>query len=422
MYKSEDVTEDVLNGIKLLPHQIAAVRSCCDHEISTIVSPTGSGKTECICSIAMLLKCPTIIIAEEKVVIDQIKERLELRGVVDEAGLFYAGKSPTGQLVCVGSLASLMPPSKIVRRHNESVESYERKVRSYKTRFANFKKYKELIGRCELLMVDEADRAVNQQYKKLILRYTNSRYLYGFTATLPDPKEDRLNWINMNELLGSVVFRAGREELEAIGRIIPIRYITTVIGKPDKFNRDAFDIAVDKWINKNDDLHNKVAKIVKSFPNDNFMILVENIALGQKLESIIPNSSFIYGDTRAKKRDDIIDKFEKKTLRVLIGSKILKRGLDLAGGVDNLIVCASSRKNAEIEQKIGRAVRLNKRGWSRVFDFLFVGNAYLYMHSRKRLKRICQIGYPSMVIAGNTQLDGYKVIKPGFNLFKHLKQ
>ena len=105
---------------------------------------------------------------------------------------------------------------------------------------------------------------------------------------------------------------------------------------------------------------------------------------------------------------------------MLIGSKILKRGLDLDGGCDNLIICASSKKNAEIEQKIGRAVRLNKRGWSRVFDFLFVGNMYLYMHSRKRLKRICQIGYPSIVIAKGVKLDGNKVIRPGFNLFKHL--
>lgn len=428
MFNEDDIKRDILSGITLMDHQIEGIKACtkrtksgfCLNETGIMFYSTGSGKTELMCGIAKLLGCPTVIVAEETVVVDQIKKRLELRSVTDDVGVFYAGQSPNGQLVCVGSLASLRPPGKIKRKSKENPEKYEARLRAHKTRSKHYKTYKELLSRCELLMVDEADKAAtNKEYKRLIMRNTNSRYLYGFTGTIP-MDEDALDKLNLTEVMGSVIAKSNRRYLERVGRIIPVKYITTVFGENNRNDRSAFDIAVKELIEQNDALHQKVKKIIDGFQDDNFLILVENIELGKRLEQIIPGSKFIYGQTRKKARDEALERFENKDLRILIGSKILKRGLDLRGGVDNLILCASGKKDSDLEQKVGRALRTNQRGWARVFDFMFINNFYLYKHSRRRLKRMVQLGYPTTVAAPKKILDGKDVIKQGFNLFRYV--
>jgi len=420
MFKEEDVSDDILSGITLMPHQVEGIKACTKSDIGLFWYNTGSGKTELMCGIAKLLNCPTVIIAEERVVVDQIKGRLGLRDVTDDVGVFYAGKMPNDQLICVGSLASLMPPPKIKRRKNEKQEKYDIRLKGYRTRVKNHKVYRKLLSKCELLMVDEADKAAtNKQYKKVVRQYTNSRYVYGFTGTLP-MKEDKLDQLCLTEVLGDVIAKSDRRYLEKIGRIIPVKYIMKVFGENNRNDRSAFDIAVKELIEENEELHDQIAKITQAFGHENFMILVENIKIGEALENKIPGSAFIHGKTGTKKRNKVIKDFEDKELKVLIGSKILKRGLDLKGGVDNLILAASSKKDSELEQKVGRAVRINERGWARVFDFLFINNHYLYQHSRRRLKRMIQLGYPTIVSAPKKILDGEQVIKRGFNLFRYV--
>jgi len=421
MYKPEDIKPDLLAGITLMDHQIEGMLACTkpENEIGIMFYITGAGKSELMCGIAKLLNCPTIIMAEETIVVDQLKRRLELRDVAKEVGVFYAGQSPTGQLICVGSLASLLAPPKLGgRKEEETKEDYEKRIKAYKTRSKNHTIYRKLLGKCELLMVDEADKAAsNKQYKKVIQKYTKSRYIYGFTGTLP-MEEDKLDNLNLTELLGGVIAKSDRRYLESIGRIIPVKYITTVFGNNNRNDKSAFDIAVKELIEQNEELHLKIKQIIDAFPNDNFLVLVENIELGKALEEKIPGSAFIFGTTARNTRNDALKKFEKKTLRVLIGSKILKRGLDLNGGVDNLILCASSKKDSDLEQKVGRAVRINNRGWARVFDFMFINNFYLYRHSRRRLARMLQLGYPTMVVTPKKTYDGKEVMKKGFNLFR----
>ena len=418
-FKVEDVIPNLLNGIELMEHQVEGVKACLKHEIGTFFMTTGAGKTEIMCAIAALMRVPTLIVAEERVVLEQIKTRLELRDIVDEVGIFYAGKTPTDSLICVGSIASLIPPAGIKRKEKEAQDKFDLRLKAYKTRITNSRKYQEIAAGCELLMIDEADKASSDQYRKLIMKHTNSRYLYGFTGSLPEKEKYPVDWLKLRESVGPIIARSNRRELEAQGRIIPVKYLMKTFGeKGDSKNDSAFDVAQKEWMDENEDFHNLINKITTSLDKENFLILVENIALGEKLEQLIQGSKFIYGSTPVKKRTTTLQEFENKELRVLIGSKILKRGLDLKGGIENLIICASSKKNSEIDQKIGRPLRLNNRGWARVFDFYFVCNKYLMKHSRERLKRMIDLGYPTTVITPNGKFDGEKVLSKGFNIVK----
>ena len=151
------------------------------------------------------------------------------------------------------------------------------------------------------------------------------------------------------------------------------------------------------------------------------MILVDThnvVDLGQALEQKMPGSIFIYGKTSTKKRKEALDAFKNGDLKCLIGGKILKRGLDVKGGVHNLIICGGGKLWSDFDQKVGRSVRKNDRGYARLFFFLHLDNYYLYRHSKEQLKSMLDMGYNVKVIVNGTTIDGVELVKRKFRLPK----
>lgn len=410
------INPDLLSGITLQDHQVRAIEACRQNEVGLVSAPTGAGKTEMMAAIAKIYSCNTVIIAEQRVVIEQIKERLELRDVVDEddkgVGLFYGGVTPNGQNVVVGSIASLTSPPASLKR---------KKPKVYKKRKANAQAFQQIVKNSQLLMVDEADKATDKRYRRLFKNYFNGRYKFGFSGTCFDPAKP-VEALILKEHLGSIIIDIERRELEKVGRIVPIHAVMFAAGEDgDKYDRTAYDLAEKELIIENQTYRDRVRKIVESFPDDKTMILVDTNAietLGLLLESEIEGSKFIYGKTSTKVRQKAIKDFENGDLKCLIGSKILKRGLDLKGGVHNLIICGNGKLTSDFDQKIGRAVRRNDKGWARLFCFLHLDNYYLYKHSKIQLKNIISLGYDVKVVFGHTQLDGKKFVSSNFRIPK----
>jgi superfamily II DNA or RNA helicase len=402
------IDPDMLHGITLEPHQIRAIESACNNEIGIISMPTGGGKTEVMAGIAKMFGSPTVIIADQRVIIEQIKERLELRDVIDEVGLFYGGSTPKGQSIVVGSIQSLSTPPAKLKRKDPAM---------YNKRAKRSRQFQKIVKQADLLMVDECDKAVTGQYRNLFRFHFNGRRKYGFSGT-PFDKKKPVESLSLREHLGSIISDTERKELENIGRIIPIRFYMFAFGEDgDPQDKTAFDIAEKEIIVENSAFHERVKKIVASFPDDGTLILLDtnNIKdLGKRLEDVIPNSVFIYGETGKVKRKEAITNFERRTLKCLIGGKIIKRGLDLRGGVENLIIIGGGKLWSEFDQKVGRAVRNNKRGWARVFSFMFLNNFYLYKHSREQLKALLSLGYDSKVVFKKATLDGQAYVKSRF--------
>jgi superfamily II DNA or RNA helicase len=402
------IKRDMLSGIRLEDHQMKAIYYASQNELGILQFPTGAGKTEIMAGIVKIYDCPTVIIADVRVVIEQIFERLEARNVSEGVGIFYGGKTPNGQPVVVGSIQSLnSPPLELLKKKPDEFEIKNRRS----------KLFQAIVSKCELLIVDEADRSASDQYKPLINKYFNGRYRYGLSATPFDVDKPVANLFVRNNF-GEIIAQAPRSEMQAIGRIIPIKYLTIVFGEDGNVKeKSAYDIAERELIVENQAFHARVAKVVASFPDDGTLIIVDtnNVEeLGMALELAIPNSKFIYGKTSKSVRKRYIKEFEERKLKCLIGGKILKRGLDLKGGVENLIICGGGKLRSNFDQIVGRAVRNNERGWARVFSFFYLNNHYLYAHSRKQLKAIVDMGYDSKVVFKNTIIDGADFVKSKF--------
>ena len=433
-YKQPDpnsITDDMLPGITLDRHQVEGIKAACVNEVGCILWGTGGGKSEAIAAIAKAYNCPTVILCEMKTVVDQLKQRLELRKVVEEVGMFYAGKRPNGQQVIVGSIQSLVIPAgdpitKGPKKYkSDTPEKYAKKLKAFKTRCKNAKLLRDIIGKCELLLVDEGDTAVGASWRNLFRNWYNGRYKFGFTGTIPD-KSKPVQRMVLKEHLGSVIHEADRRELESINRIIPFRYTALAFGDESLIrDRTAFDIAVKEHMIENPKYHMIVKKLAErslTEPTDGVLILVESKPLGYTLEAMIPDSKFICGDHPMKTRRSIIQDFESRKIKVLIGGKIVRRGMDLKGGCETLIIATGGKLESEFTQKIGRAVRLNHRGYAQIYDIILLCSYYLWAHSRMRLKVIAKMGYPGKIVFKHATVDLQKFVNSRFRRPKPPKQ
>lgn len=411
----ELVTPDFLPGITLDQYQVDAIRTSATEEVGIFNIQTGGGKTEVMAGIAKLFNTYTVIIAEQRVVIEQIRERLQLRDIFD-VGLFYGGETPTGQKIVVGSIQSLTTPPASLKL---------KKPTAYAKRLQHAREFQKIVKEADLLMVDECDRATNKNYKNLFKYFFNGRRKYGFSAT-PFDDEKPVENMELKEHLGTIIFQTDRRELERLGRIIPIKFYMMAIGEDgDKNDKTAFDIAEREQMIDNVGFHQRILQIVNAFPDDGTLILVDTcniVDLGNALEKTIPGSKFIYGETAKGQRRKYLKMFEQREIRCLIGGRILKRGLDLKGGVNNLILCGGGKLWSDYEQKIGRALRRNDKGWARVFAFMFLNNHYLYKHARSQLKAIVKMGYESKVVFKDVTVDGAEFVNSRFRKPKAKRQ
>ena len=394
-----------------------------------------SHNTEIIAGICKAISCPTVVIADQRIVVEQLKSRLTLRDVADEIGLFYAGEKPNGEQIVVGTIQSLTIPSKppevpqrLIKETDKAyakrLEKWEISYKGYKTRRKNAKALQQYIKDAEMLLVDECDKATSDPFKNLFRHWFKGRRRYGFSGT-PYDDDKPVEGLVMQEHLGSVIVRESRQELQRIGRIIPVDYYMFAFGNEgDIHDQSMYDIAYDDWLVNNQEFHKLIARVCKRYHGDGTLVLVDRENLGHNLETTIRGNgltaNFIFGKTPKRKRNERLREFEKREFDVLIGGKIINRGLDLNGGCENLIIATGGKLKSDFIQKVGRAVRHNSRGRSRVFDFFFRCNKHLYSHSRSRLKAMIAAGYKTTVIFPGGSVDGAQLVKSRFHIRKGL--
>jgi superfamily II DNA or RNA helicase len=376
-----------------------------------------------------------VVVADQTVVINQLKTRLELRDVAGEIGLFYAGKRPSGELVVVGSIQSLAPPSSPPKPPKQGVKETEKaferrlgkweiKLKAHQTRKKNVKMLRQYVKDAQMVLVDECDKATGDSWKGLFRHCFKGRRRYGYSGTPFDPSKPVQGMV-MQEHLGSVIAKTSRARLEKIGRIIACEYWMFGFGSDgDIHEASAYDLAYDEWMVSNERFHRLVALICKKYKGEGTLILVDRRALGSSLEQSIRaaglTANFIHGDTTQRRRDEMLRQFESRAFDVLIGGKIINRGLDLHGGCENLVIATGGKLQSELIQKIGRALRQNKLGRSRVFDFYFRCNRYLYAHSKARLRAMVEAGYRTTVVFPGGSIDGGQLIQSRFRVGKRL--
>jgi len=161
----------------------------------------------------------------------------------------------------------------------------------------------------------------------------------------------------------------------------------------------SYQQAEEKGIVNNLLFHRKVASIVEEINEGRILILVNKLAHGTYLQSLIPNSYWIKGDDSLEEREKVFKLLiqSKNKKEVAISSSIIYTGINVA--VHYIINATGGKSETLVIQKIGRGLRIAQdKSLLEYHDFLLHGNKYLLRHSTSRMNTLEGEGHQIMVI------------------------
>jgi len=126
------------------------------------------------------------------------------------------------------------------------------------------------------------------------------------------------------------------------------------------------------------------------------LIMVEHLHHGKRLNEKIPGSGYVYGGLSTS--EDLCKSFNRRELKVLIGTSTLGEGADLVP-VDLLINLQGGVARGAVKQLVGRALRndedengVARKPTTTICDFRFLGCQLLINQLEKRIKIYSEMG------------------------------
>lgn len=294
-----------------------------------LVSPTGSGKTTCFSEIAKRavgIGERVLVLAHRRELIQQADARLRLFGL--DTGLVISDeKMNTDAPVQVASIQTL------VRRLDK-------------------------IPAPDLIIVDEAHRAVAASYAEIINAYPNARVL-GFTAT-----PCRLDGKGLKEAFGAIVEGPSVEHLIGLGHLMrPIVYsasipdLTGVKMRGGDYASDALAAAMDRSTICGD----AVKSYQRITPGRSAIAFCVSVLHAQRTADAfnaagIP-AEVLTGDTSNDDRTGILARLRSGETKIVASIETLTEGFDFEG-LEVVILMRPTKSLALYLQMVGRVLRV----------------------------------------------------------------
>lgn len=323
-----------------------------------------------------------LILSDEVAVVDALQGEIA-NWISTEPALVEAGcKEPPDALVVIG-----MVPT-IARRVAETRDVGKKKV---PTELAM--RWQAWLGDVRMGLLDEADKATAKTWTRILSYMSGTTRRYGFSGSFP--KEDSLDDLKLEEILGPALQSVRNVELVDKGisarptvvlhpfrGVIPkANWQEWKIMKPTERRQYVFDHAV----LLNEHRHELVRSLLR--PDLMNAIIVNRIEHGEELERSIPGSVFLDGSVTKAKRKKALEQFEAGEFNTLIVTKILDRGSNRLGKVDNIVFASAEGSNRQTLQRLGRGLRRGDGKLEVVLhDIIDSGHDYLSRLAKRRIE------------------------------------
>ena len=179
---------------------------------------------------------------------------------------------------------------------------------------------------------------------------------------------------------------------KSVCRFYPVR-------EPD-LNYEVYMDAVTKGIAENWHFHEMVVKLVSKLEGRT-LVLVDRIAHGDSLNSLIPGSLWVQGKDDLETRRMVIERLKtsKEKVIAIATQQIFNAGINVM--VHNVVNAAGGQADHHIIQRVGRGLRTAEdKDILNYYDFVFHNNEYLLEHSKKRIKILKGEGHEIIVKEG----------------------
>ncbi len=278
-----------------------------------------------------------------------------------------------------------------------------------------------LIQDFQTIIVDECHRLKGKVLTELLIEYGKDiPYRFGVTGTLPKDESDKMA---VKIAVGGVRYIKPAHELieerylaelqidviqtetdlqDEFKQYLAEGYFADTKGKPRTYIQfcDSYfpDYPSEKrYLQQN---KNRLKWIVEYITNKkdekkgNTLVLVDGIAFGKKLASLIPEAIFLQGKDSMKERKKVYDAFKtEENLIVIATVQIASTGLDIPR-IFNMVCIDFGKSFIRVIQSIGRSLRLANDKDKAHFTDICSNLKYGKKHVRERMKYYKEARYP----------------------------
>ncbi len=329
-------------------------RGCCS-------CATGSGKTTIFSALIQKLNCaPAIVFVPTIDLLYQtkgaIEERIKENGENIEVGVIGDGvvKIKDVTVVIIDSALSAYG-----LRFDESKKKIIKKTKKTKketevSKFSN--QIQKLIETATIIIADESHLSASAKWQTILQKCSNAYHRYAFSATnyRSDGRDLEIE-ASFGKLLSDITLK---QLIDANYLLNPEIYMVRIYDDPEgaelvktietkdeatgevKKEEKTIYIPADEWsyqdayktiVVNGKEWNTKLALFAERFNKRGLscLILVNEYAQGEYLESLIPESLFLSGKDTTKKRIQAVSDLREKKLLSLIATSIADQGLDI---------------------------------------------------------------------------------------------
>lgn len=255
-----------------------------------------------------------------------------------------------------------------------------------------------IVSDLSLVLVDECHQAKDATVlKDMLCAFLNDvPYRLGLTGTIP--KEDYQSQSIISSL-GDLIHHVPVKAMQEMGFIARCDVHKIVTKDTVKFKDYASESA---YLSKEPTRLQFVAEAVENIRQQgNTLILVNSIDAGKTLKEMIPDSEFVYGQTKQKDRTSTYKGVNSEETTVIIATyQVASVGINIPR-IFNLVTIESGKSFVRVIQSIGRAIRVAKdKNFARIFD-ISSDSKYSKKHLKERVKYYDEMEYPHDLIKGD---------------------
>lgn len=355
--------------INLYDYQIDFVNQVIKHKRGIIFAPTSSGKSATMVGILKCIpeKTKVLVLQNRLSLANQNYEEIKSWGF-SSVGKLWSGKYEEGDILVANV---------------QSIAKVEKQLASV-----------------QVLLVDEIHDMMSKLPKAVYRRLKNCSVRIALSATpFKFGETDKVQKYYVKGFFGPVLKTSSTEdgilttqELQNRNILSKSKCTFFPINEP-MIPYDVYQDAVTNGIAENISFH-KIVKTLAASCEGRTLILVDRIAHGDALHSLIKNSIWVQGKDNLKTRKEVISKLQKSegNIVAIATQQIFNTGVNVF--VHNLINAAGGQADHLIIQRMGRGLRTaNDKEILNYYDFIFNINKYLKQHSEKRIKILKKEGH-----------------------------
>ena len=214
----------------------------------------------------------------------------------------------------------------------------------------------EFLDGVSCIIIDEVHQAKAEVLKNLLTRnLRNAPIRWGLTGTVP---KEKFEFEAIHASIGPVIGQVSAKELQDKGVLskchVNVIQLVDTVAHRDYQSELKYLVTSDERLNYLASVLNKVKQ------SGNTLILVDRISAGEKLQALIPGSSFVKGDVKLKDRKEAYDEINEGTNHVVIATYgVAAVGINIPR-IFNLVLIEPGKSFVRVIQSIGRGVRKAK--------------------------------------------------------------